>query len=80
MTRLPVELDLEGGDGVLGQRRRVDLAADPLQRLAADQLRAAGEAGLDAEHVLSATGGGLRGDVLEGDEAVQVGGRAGCPP
>src|SRR5204862_6867523 len=66
------ELALEGGDRVLGQRAGVDLAPDRLQARALDQLRAAGQAGLGAEQVLGPSGAGLGGDVLEGDEPVQV--------
>ena len=75
-TRLPASWMLNVVNGVLGEGRGVDLAADRLEALAADQLRAAGEAGLGPEHVLRAARRRLRGDVLEGDEAVQEVGRA----
>jgi hypothetical protein len=55
----------------------VDLAADRLEALAPQQLRAAREARLRAEHVLRAPGARLRADVLVRDEAVhEVGGPA----
>ena len=69
---LAEQLGPEGGHGVLGEGCGVDSPADALERLARDQLRAAGEARLGAEDVLRAPGRRLRGDVLEGDEPVQV--------
>src|SRR6185437_12077226 len=61
-------LGLDRGDGVLGQRPGVDLAADGLDVGPRVQLRPAGQAGDRAEHVLAAPRGGLRGDVLVADE------------
>ena len=66
------ELDFERRRRVLGQRARVDPTADRLQARPREQLGAAGETRLRAEHVLRAAGGRLRGHVLERHEAVEV--------
>ena len=69
---LPSALGLERGDRVLGQRAGVDPAADRLDVGPGVQLRAAGQAGDHAQHLLAAPGGGLRGDVLVADEPGHV--------
>ena len=72
----PRPLGLERGDRVLGQRGGVDPAADRLDVGPRVQLRAAGQAGEHAEHVLAPPGRRLGGDVLVADEPGQVVARA----
>src|SRR6266487_6853416 len=62
------QLGQEGGHGVLGERGRVDPAADHLEVGPGMQLGAARQAGDRAQHVLAAPGRRLRGDVLVADE------------
>ena len=72
----PGELGLERGHRVLGQRAGVHPAAQVHQVLPGVQLRAAGQAGDRAQHLLAAAGGGRRDDVLVADEPGQVAARA----
>ena len=67
-----IELGLEGGEGVLGQRGGVDLAADGLDVEPGVELGAASQAGEHPEDVLAAPGRRLRGDVLVADEPGHV--------
>ena len=67
-----MELRLERGHGVLGERRGVDAAADGHEAVPCVELGAAREAGHAPQHVLGPARGRLGGHVLVGDEPVEI--------